>query len=102
MGGGAGIGRSFSLGIRPPAEPKGPPFILFWDIHFWLIDLKIFLKAPLAPIEANFEGGARAEKTREEIFQKVHNLKKLPPREIPRPAPEYSSSIGTFTLKGQV
>ena len=48
-------------GIRPPADPKGPPFALFSDIHFWLTDLKIFL---MAPIYTNFEGGARAEKTR--------------------------------------
>ena len=34
----------------------------FWDVHFWLTDLKIFLKAPLAPIYTNFEGGARAKK----------------------------------------
>ena len=49
-------------GIRPPADPKGPPFELFWDIHFWQTDPKIFLKAPSAPINTNFEGGARAEK----------------------------------------
>ena len=34
-------------GIRPPADPKGPPFVLFWDIQFWLTGLKIFLKAPI-------------------------------------------------------
>ena len=39
-------------------------FVLFSDINFWLIDLKIFLKAPLAPIYTNFEGGDRAEITR--------------------------------------
>ena len=33
-------------GIRPPADPKGPPFDTFWEIHFWPTDSKIFLKAP--------------------------------------------------------
>ena len=23
-----------SSGIRPPADPKGPPFVLFWDVYF--------------------------------------------------------------------
>ena len=36
-------------GIRPHADLKGPPFILFRDIHFWLTDPKIFIRAPLAP-----------------------------------------------------
>ena len=49
-------------GIRTPADSKGPPFLLFTDIHFWLTDPKV-LKAPLAPIYTNFEGGARAKKT---------------------------------------
>ena len=49
-------------GIRPPADPKGAPFVLFWVIHIWLTDLKIFLKSLLAPVYTNFEGGARAEK----------------------------------------
>ena len=43
-------------GIRPPADPKGPPFDTFSEIHFWRTDPKIFLKAPLAPIYTNFEG----------------------------------------------
>ena len=43
-------------GIRPPADPKGPPFDTFSEIHFWPTDPKIFLKAPLAPIYTNFEG----------------------------------------------
>ena len=41
---------------RPPANSKGPPFGTFKKIHFWPIDPKIFLKAPLAPIYTNFEG----------------------------------------------
>ena len=49
-------------GIRPPADPKGPPFVKIWDIHFWQTDLKFFLKVPLAPNYTNFEGGERAEK----------------------------------------
>ena len=43
-------------GIRPPADPKGPPFDTFSEIHFCPTDPKIFLKAPLAPIYTNFEG----------------------------------------------
>ena len=29
-------------GIRPPADPKGPPFDTFSEIHFWPTDPKIF------------------------------------------------------------
>ena len=29
-------------GIRPPADPKGPPFDIFSEIHFWPTDPKIF------------------------------------------------------------
>ena len=63
MGGGGGGGGASAppLGIWLPADPKGPPFVLFWDIHLWLTEPKIFLKAP---IYTNFEGGARAEKRR--------------------------------------
>ena len=50
--GGAGGGS----GIRPPADPKGPPFDTFSEIHFWRTDPRIFLKAPLAPVYTNFEG----------------------------------------------
>ena len=49
--------------IRPPADPKGPPFVLFWDIHFWLNDPKKFPRSSSAPNFSNFEGRARAEKT---------------------------------------
>ena len=45
-------GAPFST-IRPPHQSKGPPFGIFYDIHFWP---KIFLKAPLAPVYTNFEG----------------------------------------------
>ena len=30
--------------VSPPADPKGPPFGTFWEIHFW--PTKIFLKCP--------------------------------------------------------
>ena len=59
--------------IRPPADPKGPPFDTFSEIHFWPTDPKIFLKAPSAPIYTNFEG-ERAPKKRDffvKIFQKL-------------------------------
>ena len=45
-------------GIRPPADPKGPP-LYFFRYPFLVTDPKIFLKAL---INNNFEGGARAEK----------------------------------------
>ena len=54
--GGGGGHPPLSSGIRPPADPKGPPFDTFSEIHFWPNDPKIFLKAPLAPIGTNFEG----------------------------------------------
>ena len=68
-----GGGRPPPSGIRPPADPKGPPFDTFSEIHFWRTDPKIFLKAPLAPIYTNFEGEHAPKKTRffVKIFQKV-------------------------------
>ena len=51
-----GGGRPLPSGIRTPADPKGPPFDTFSEIHFSPTDPKIFLKAPLAPIYTNFEG----------------------------------------------
>ena len=72
-GGGGGYGRPPPSGIRSPADPKGPPFDTFSEIHFWPTDPKIFLKAPLAPIYTNFEG-ERAPKKRDffvKIFQKL-------------------------------
>ena len=73
LGGGAGVADAPSSGIRPPADPKGPPFDTFSEIHFWPTDPKIFLKAPLAPIYTNFEGERAPKKTRffVKIFQKV-------------------------------
>ena len=44
LGGGGGVRPS--SGIRPPADPKGPPFDTFSEIHFWPTDPKIFPKAP--------------------------------------------------------
>ena len=71
--GGAGGADAPPSGIRPPADPKGPPFDTFSEIHFWPTDPKIFLKAPSAPIYTNFEG-ERAPKKRDffvKIFQKL-------------------------------
>ena len=56
--------RSPPLRVLPPADPKGPPFVLFWDIHFWLTELKILLRAPSPPTDTNFEEGTRAKKKR--------------------------------------
>ena len=71
--GGRGADAFLPSGIRPPADPKGPPFDTFSQIHFWPTDLKIFLKAPLAPIYTNFEG-ERAPKKRDflpKFFKKI-------------------------------
>ena len=63
-GGGGGGGGRFPSGIRPPADPNRPPFVLFWDIYFLVTDQKNYLKTHSAPpIYINFEGGARAKKT---------------------------------------
>ena len=67
-GGGGGADAPSPSGIRPPADPKGPPFDTFSEIHFWQTDPKIFLKAPLAPIYTNFEGD-RAPKKRDFFCQ---------------------------------
>ena len=65
LGGGAGTGSAFRGGGHlPPPFRDIPTFGTIQEIQFWPTDLKIFLKAPLAPIYINFEGGARAEKRR--------------------------------------
>ena len=46
-------------GIRPPADPKGPPLYYFEISLFDLTDPKIFLKAPLAPKYSSLRGGGR-------------------------------------------
>ena len=45
-GGGAGGERPPPppAGIRPPADPKGPPFDTFSEIQFWPTDPKFFSK----------------------------------------------------------
>ena len=75
LGGGRGGGRPPPSGIPPPADPKGPPFDTFSEIHFWLTDPKIFLKAPSAPIHTNFEG-ERAPKKKRDFLSKF--FKKCP------------------------
>ena len=73
LGGGGGGRIPPPSGIRPPADPKGPPFDTFSEIHFWPTDPKIFLEAPLAPIYTNFEGERAPKKTLffVKIFQKL-------------------------------
>ena len=56
--GGAGGGRTFFSGIRPPADPKVPPFDTFSEIHFWPTDPKIFQYI------LTLRGSARQKKTR--------------------------------------
>ena len=67
-GAGGGCGRPLPSGIRPPADPKGPPFDTFSEIHFWPSDPKNFLKAPSAAIYSNFEG-ERSPKKRDFFCQ---------------------------------
>ena len=43
-------------GRRLPHQSKGPPLLLFYDIHFRSTDPETFLKVPLAPIYSNFKG----------------------------------------------
>ena len=45
FGGGRGGRSPLISGIWPTADPKSAPFL---DIHFWLTDTKVFLKALLA------------------------------------------------------
>ena len=59
-GKGAGGLDASSSGIRPPADPKGPPFDTFSEIHFWPTDPKMFLKAP---IYTSLEGERGPKKT---------------------------------------
>ena len=57
--GGLGGGGSFAFlqgWIRPPADPKDPPFGTFYEIQFWLTGLNLVPPAHLAPIYTNFEG----------------------------------------------
>ena len=63
MGAGGACLDASPSGIRPPADPKGPPFDTFSEIPFSPTEPKIFLKAPSAPIYTNFEG-ERAPKKR--------------------------------------
>ena len=51
------------------------PKIAMEDIHFWLTDLKIFLKEPLAPMYTNFEG-ERAPKKTQFFGRKIPQSKK--------------------------
>ena len=60
--GNEGTGRPFPSGIRPYADPKGPPFCTILRYTFWLTEPKIFLKALLAPKYTKFEGGSARRK----------------------------------------
>ena len=66
--GGGGLGL-----IRHPRQPKGPPSGIIYDNRqpnkffghqtvFFGRQPNKFLKAPLVPLDTNFEGGARAKK----------------------------------------
>ena len=73
-GGGEGGGRFPRPPLRDstPCRPKGYFFFdTFSDIHFWPTDPKIFLKAPLAPIYTNFEGGGGERAKKNAIFCQI-------------------------------
>ena len=72
-GGGGGGGRTpSSSGIRPPADPKGPPLILFQKSIFGRPTLKFFLRRLRRQYILTLRGSAR-QKTHffVKIFQKV-------------------------------
>ena len=75
-GGFRGCGR-LPLRDSTTCQPKESPFGIFQEIDFWPTDPKIFLKAPLVPIYANFEWAARAEKTQflDQNFPKIAKKK---------------------------
>ena len=73
FGGGGGGRPPPPSGIRPPADPKGPPSDTFSEIHFWPTDPKIFLKAPWAPIYTNFEE-ERAPKKKQFFLSKFFKI----------------------------
>ena len=62
--GGGGVADVLLLGFRPPVLTHRVPLCTILRYAFLMTDPKVFLKAPWAPIYINFEGGARAEKTR--------------------------------------
>ena len=65
------------VGTPPPSQGSDPlptqrvPLCTIFKYQFLVKDPESFLKAPLAPLYMNFEGGARAEKTQfsGQIFQ---------------------------------
>ena len=60
--GGWGFGRFLPQGFEPLPTQR-VPLCTISRYPFLARDPKIFLKAPLAPVYTNFEGGALAEKT---------------------------------------
>ena len=95
--GGKGDDDAFSpQGFDPPADPKSPPFVLFWDIHFWLTDPKIFLKAPLATIYTHYK---RAEKTG--FFGKHFPKKKAQKRHFWPIFPKTFSALSSLGVLGK-
>ena len=64
--------RPLFLGIRPPADLKGPLCTIL-RYPYLVTDPKKFLKAPSPPIYTNFEGRVRAKKRDflVKTFQKV-------------------------------
>ena len=61
---GGGGGADTLLQGFDPLQPKGSPPCTVLRYPYLAMDPKIFLEAPRAPVYTNFEGGARAEKTR--------------------------------------
>ena len=59
LGGWAGRVGALLSGIWTPADSKGPPFVLFWDIHFWWRTKKFSKGAFGTNIYLFWEGSAR-------------------------------------------
>ena len=93
-----------SSGVRPPADPKGPPLVLIKKSIFGRPTLIIFT-APSVPMNTNFERECAPKKTQfflVKIFQKVPKngffdpffFKILPAGQNTRPKHWFFSALG--------
>ena len=70
-GGAVRVLKPLFKGFNPLPTQRVPPFVLFWDIHFWLIGPNFFLNASSAPNYTNFEGEARDKKKQSNLLVKI-------------------------------
>ena len=63
-----------SSGIRPPADPKGPPFDTFSEIHFCRPTLKFFQRRLWRQYILTLRGSARQKKP--DFFVKIFQKKR--------------------------